>query len=56
MFGFYGPKATHRTPLPTGESEAARAERLALVNDHDSTSTPNPKGDRHDRDHHPLAL
>jgi len=29
MFGFYGPKATQRTPLPTGESEAARAERLA---------------------------
>jgi hypothetical protein len=29
MFGFYGPKATHRTPLPAGESEAARAERLA---------------------------
>jgi hypothetical protein len=29
MFGFYGPPATKRTPLPTGESEAARAERLA---------------------------
>ena len=29
MFGFYGPKVTRRTPLPTGESEAARAERLA---------------------------
>jgi hypothetical protein len=29
MFGFYGPKATHRTPLPTGESAEARAERLA---------------------------
>jgi len=31
MFGFYGPPATKRTPLPTGESEAARAERLAYL-------------------------
>jgi hypothetical protein len=29
MFGFYGPPAPKRTSMPTGESEAARAERLA---------------------------
>tara|TARA_R110000868_G_scaffold366413_2_gene629313 strand:- start:253 stop:366 length:114 start_codon:yes stop_codon:yes gene_type:complete len=31
MFGFYGPPATKRTPLPTGESEAARADRLRYM-------------------------
>jgi hypothetical protein len=31
MFGFYGPPATKRTPLPTGESPEARADRLRYM-------------------------